>query len=165
MWLVLANGRLAHVTPGRALNMPVPLGDLFLYPCHLHENIPWWAYDLRKMRDKWSNHTDLQPEAEASQLAHRFMRINHYCKTLILGWFVPQLLLTDGIFFLIYFLGVLRRALQKGTQSLTFIIVLPGPWFYGTFHLFRISVSPHQWNSCTEAGAENIALLSSEYRW
>lgn len=40
----------------------------FLHPCHLHKrNILWWAYDARKVRDKWHNPTDLHPEAEASQ--------------------------------------------------------------------------------------------------
>ena len=166
MWLDLAIGELAHATQGKALNMPVQLRWPFLLPWHFHENILLWAYNPRKMRVKWSKPADLLLEAEAAQLTHRFMRINNYFKTLNFGVICYSAIADWYNTFLINFHGVVRRAPDKETRVLTFIIVLPLPWWFcASCWAFWISVYPHQWNSFTEAGAENIALLSLEYLW
>lgn len=87
------------------------LGWFLLHPWCLHEkNILWWAYDQRRVRNKWNSSTNLQPEVEASKPTKRYMRISNYFKKLNL-WAICYTAIIDWqSVFLIYFHGILRRA-------------------------------------------------------
>lgn len=114
LMLCLGQWEVATCNMRKGFKYPYALGWCFLHPCRLHEkNILWWACDQRRVRNKWSSPTDLQPEAEASQPTQRYLRKSNYFKKLSL-WVICYTAIADWQnVFLICFRGVLKRALGK----------------------------------------------------
>lgn len=133
-----------------------------LHPCHLHGKnfLRWSQEDKRQMGQP----RDMQSEAEPYWPTHRLKGIQNNFKAMNFGVVCYKGIGDWCDMFLIYLHGAVRKALDKGAEFWILIIILPLPgWLYASYWLFKSSVYPHHWNSCTEAEAAGIVLFTSEY--